>query len=88
MKKIYDKDTDSLMLVLKEGEEDYYEEIAPGINMEFNKAGELIGIEVQNAYRSYNKRETSEFKSNFISSLVRLKNGSSMQSVVPKFYSA
>lgn len=88
IKKIYDKDTNSLMLVLKEGEEDYYEEVAPGINVEFNKEGEPIGIEVQNAYRPYSKKETSELKPNFKTSLVRLENSSSMQSVFPRFYSA
>lgn len=89
MKKIYDKDTDSLILVLKEGEEDYYEEVAPGINVEFNKEGEIIGIEVQNANRPYrNKRETSELKPNFKSSLIRLEKSSPMQSVFQRFYSA
>ncbi len=60
MKKFYDPETDSLMTVFKEGEEDYYEEIAPGINMEFNKEKEVIGIEVQNAFQPCNIRLTSE----------------------------
>lgn len=42
----YDEKSDSLFIYLKEGEEDRFEEIVPGINIEFNNDGEIIGIEI------------------------------------------
>ena len=47
----YDKKSDSLFIYLKEGEEERFEEIIPGINIEFNKNNEVIGIEVIRASR-------------------------------------
>ena len=47
----YDKGSDSLFIYLKEGEEDNFEEIVPGINIEFNKDGEIIGVEILKASR-------------------------------------
>lgn len=47
----YDKDSDSLFIYLKEGEEESFEEIAPGINIELNENGEIIGIEILKASR-------------------------------------
>ena len=47
----YDKESDSLFIVLKEGNEENFEEIVPGINIEFNKNGEIIGVEILNASR-------------------------------------
>ncbi|MFA5933427.1 MAG: DUF2283 domain-containing protein [Microgenomates group bacterium] len=85
MKKFYDPETDSLMIVFKEGAEDSYEEIAPGINMEFDKEGEVIGIEVLNV-SLYDKQESSESKSNFKISPVLLKNSAPMNSVSTRFY--
>ena len=89
MKKIYDSETDSLMIIFKKGEEEYYEEIAPGINMEFDKNGNVIGIEVLNASK-YKKRETSEpiVKSNFINSPIELETGARIQSFDARFYSS
>lgn len=88
MKTFYDKESDSVMIVFKEGEEDSYREIAPGVAIEFNKEGEPIGIEVQNAYRPYRKKETSELKPNFKISLVKSETSLPMQTVIPRFYSA
>ena len=53
MKKLYnyDKKSDSLFIHLKSGVEDRFEEIVPGINVEFDKKGEIIGIEVLKASR-------------------------------------
>ena len=42
----YDKKSDSLFIYLKEGEEESFEEIVPGINIELNKNNEIIGVEV------------------------------------------
>ncbi len=63
MKKNYDKESDTMWIVYKEGTEDYYEEIAPGFIMEFNEAKELIGIEIQNFSRFYNYETSSTIKS-------------------------
>ena len=47
----YDAKSDSLFICLKDGPEDSFEEILPGLNLEFNKKHEIIGIEVLNASR-------------------------------------
>lgn len=47
----YDRESDSLFVYLKEGKEESFEEIAPGINAELNKKNEIIGIEILNVSR-------------------------------------
>lgn len=47
----YDKKSDSLFIYLKEGEEESFEEIVPGINIELDKNNEIIGIEILRASR-------------------------------------
>ncbi len=47
----YDEKSDSLYIFVKEGEEESFEEIVPGINIEFNKNNDIIGIEVLKASR-------------------------------------
>ena len=47
----YDEKSDSLFIYLKEGEEERFEEIVPGINVEFNSRDEIIGVEILNASR-------------------------------------
>ena len=47
----YDKKSDSLFIYLKEGEEESFEEIIPGINIELDKDNEIIGIEILKASR-------------------------------------
>jgi uncharacterized protein YuzE len=54
MKKInilYDKKSDSLYIFLKQGVEDYFEEISPNIFIEYDKKKNPIGIEILNASR-------------------------------------
>ena len=53
----YDKESDALFIYLKEGEEESFEEIAPGINIEFNKKQEIIGIEILKASRFFQKEK-------------------------------
>lgn len=53
----YDKKSDSLYILIKEGEEEGFEEIAPGINLELNKNNEIIGVEILNASRFAEKRK-------------------------------
>jgi len=47
----YDEKSDSLYIYLKEGGEESFEEIVPGINVELDKDGEVVGIEVLKASR-------------------------------------
>jgi len=47
----YDEKSDSLFIYLKEGEEESFEEIVPGINVEMDKNNEIIEIEVLRASR-------------------------------------
>ena len=47
----YDQKSDSLFIYLEEGEEESFEEIVPGINIELNKDNEIIGIEILNVSR-------------------------------------
>jgi uncharacterized protein YuzE len=47
----YDKDSDSLFICLKDGVEESFEEVVPGINIEFDKDREIIGIEILKASR-------------------------------------
>jgi uncharacterized protein YuzE len=45
----YDSESDVLYIVAREGEEEEFVEIAPGINIELDEKGEVIGIEILNA---------------------------------------
>jgi uncharacterized protein YuzE len=47
-KVFYDEEQDVLYLG-REGQEEEAVELAPGVNVELNKAGEVIGLEVFNA---------------------------------------
>lgn len=45
----YDNKKDVLFLSIREGVEEEYIEIAPGVNVEVDERGEVIGIEILNA---------------------------------------
>lgn len=45
----YDKKTDVLWLNIKRGLEEELREITPGVSVELDKKGELLGIEILNA---------------------------------------
>ena len=47
----YDKKSDSLYIHLKDGEEEIFEEVVPGINIEFDENNDIIGIEILKASR-------------------------------------
>ncbi|MDI6655255.1 MAG: DUF2283 domain-containing protein [Candidatus Hydrothermarchaeota archaeon] len=51
----YDKKHDVLYIVVKEGEEEEFVEIAEGVNIELNDKGELIGIEIFSASKKVPK---------------------------------
>lgn len=45
----YDSKSDVLYIVARKGKEEEFVEIAPGINVELDEKGEVIGIEILNA---------------------------------------
>lgn len=45
----YDSKADILYIVAKEGVEEGFVEVAPGVNVELDEKGEVIGIEILNA---------------------------------------
>ncbi len=47
----YDREIDALSLVLKEGAENSFDEIAPGVSIEFDARGKVLGFEILNASR-------------------------------------
>jgi uncharacterized protein YuzE len=57
----YDKESDSLFIILKEGEEDRFEEVVPGINLEFDENNEIIGVEILKASRFSDRRDSKAF---------------------------
>lgn len=52
----YDKKSDALWLLVKSGPEESFKEIAPGVNVELGKNGELLGIEILNASKILGKK--------------------------------
>ena len=47
----YDPSTDVLYLVTQEGVETEFREVIPGVNVEMDEAGQVIGIEILGASR-------------------------------------
>ena len=47
----YDEGSDSLYIFAKIGREEDVVELVPGVNIELNKSGEVIGIEILRASR-------------------------------------
>jgi uncharacterized protein YuzE len=45
----YDAKSDAFYIGIKKGKEEEYLEISPGINVELNEKGQVIGIEILNA---------------------------------------
>ena len=48
----YDPSTDALYVVTREGEEEEFVEISPGITVELDSHGRVIGIEILNASKA------------------------------------
>lgn len=46
---LYDKKSDNLYLFVQEGQLEDYHEIVPGVGVEFDKEGKLLGIEILGA---------------------------------------
>ena len=47
----YDPKSDSIYIHIKDGQEDSFEEVVPGINLELDAQGEIIGVEILKASR-------------------------------------
>ena len=45
----YSPDSDVLYFLFAEGKEDRFEEPIPGVHVEYDEAGNLIGVEILNA---------------------------------------
>ncbi|MEA3344148.1 MAG: DUF2283 domain-containing protein [Patescibacteria group bacterium] len=45
----YDPKSDVLYLGVREGEEEEFVEVSPGINIELDQKGQVIGVEILNA---------------------------------------
>jgi len=63
----YDNKVDALYIVAKKGIEEEFVEVAPGVNVELNDQGDVIGIEILNAskilravFRSVSKLEAAK----------------------------
>lgn len=52
----YDHETDVLWLLVKEGIEEEYREVAPGVSVEIGKNGELLGVEILNASKTLGEK--------------------------------
>jgi len=50
---VYDKQSDSLYIVLCEGFEEGFIELAPNVNLEIGEGGKIIGIEILMASRLF-----------------------------------
>lgn len=49
----YDSKSDILYIAAKKGREDEFVEIAPGVNVELDEKGEVIGIEILDASKFF-----------------------------------
>ncbi|MBS4028389.1 MAG: DUF2283 domain-containing protein [Ignavibacteriales bacterium] len=49
----YDAQSDSMYIFAKKGFEEEVVELVPGVNIEYNKAGEVIGIEILRVSRFF-----------------------------------
>jgi len=50
---VYDKESDSLYIVLSEGFEEGFIELAPNITLEIGDGGKIIGIEILKASKLF-----------------------------------
>jgi len=46
---VYDRESDSVYIVLSEGFEEGFIELAPNVNLEIGEGGKIIGIEILKA---------------------------------------
>jgi YD repeat-containing protein len=62
LKATYDPKTDTLTLTLKQGPVAESDEGKPGVILDYDAAGNLVGIEVLDAYQRVSEARTMEFQ--------------------------
>ena len=61
MKVIYDKETDSLSIVLREGKVAESDEVSEGLTFDYDKSGRLLSLELLDASDHVNQPRAVEF---------------------------
>jgi uncharacterized protein YuzE len=61
MKVIYDKETDTLSIVLQAGKIAESDEVRPGLIVDYDKAGRIVSLEVLDASEQVNRPHVVEF---------------------------
>lgn len=61
MKVIYDKDTDTLSIILRPGKVAESDEPRPGLVLDYDKAGRLVSIELLDASEQVKSPQSVEF---------------------------
>jgi uncharacterized protein YuzE len=61
MKVIYDNETDTLSIILREGKVAESDEPRPGLILDYDKAGQLVSIELLDASEQVKTPQTVEF---------------------------
>ena len=61
MKIVYDKETDTLSLILLPGKLAESDEVRPGLILDYNKAGRLVSIELLDASEQVKAPQSIEF---------------------------
>jgi len=62
MKVVYDRDSDSLTVIFKEGLVEESDEGKPGIILDYDAQGDLVSLEILDASRRIVKPESVEFE--------------------------
>ena len=61
MKVIYDKETDSLSIILRQGKVAESDEVSEGLIFDYDKAGRLLSLELLDASEKVNEPRGVEF---------------------------
>ena len=61
MKVIYDRETDTLSIILRAGKVAESDEVREGLIMDYDKVGKLLSIELLDASEQVNRPNTVEF---------------------------
>jgi uncharacterized protein YuzE len=61
MKVIYDKDTDTLSIILRAGKVAESDEVRPGLVLDYDKAGRLVSLELLDASQQVRRPGSVEF---------------------------
>jgi len=61
VKVIYDKETDTLSIIMRKGSVTESDEVRPGLILDYDKAGRLVSIELLDASEQVRAPESIEF---------------------------